>query len=122
MSRWSDALGRLGGDRTAQRAREDSDQATRWGGTACSELTGRLRATVCGTVTTVTLRPQGDVPALEAELSDGTGSLVLVWLGRRSIPGVEPGARLRVEGFVACRDARKMLYNPRYELAPRVGA
>jgi hypothetical protein len=120
--RWRAAARRLTADREQLQADEEAAAAARLGGTPCGELSGRRRATVSGTLHSVTLRPHGGVPALEAQLSDGTGSLVLVWLGRREIVGVEPGAALRVEGFVACTEGRKVLYNPRYELVPRARA
>ena len=44
-----------------------------------------------GTLRTVTLRPRGGVPALEAELDDGTGVIIVVWLGRRRIAGIGAG-------------------------------
>jgi hypothetical protein len=37
-------------------------------------------------------------------------------LGRRSIPGIEPGRTIKVTGRMAVRDGRKVLYNPYYEL------
>ena len=49
--------------------------------------------TVVGEVRTMSLRPRVDVPALDVELWDGSGALHLVWLGRRSIPGISPGIR-----------------------------
>jgi hypothetical protein len=61
------------------------------------------------------------VPALVAELYDGTGTLAVIWLGRRQIAGVEPGRRLRVEGMVTEQDGRPVLFNPRYELVPAGG-
>ena len=51
----------------------------------------REQVRVAGTLRTVTLRPRAGVPALVAELYDGSGSISLVWLGRRQIPGIEPG-------------------------------
>jgi len=39
--------------------------------------------------------------ALEAEVDDGTGTASLVWLGRRRIGGIEPGARVTAEGRYA---------------------
>jgi len=66
------------------------------GGTPIAVLTPRRQATVCGTLRSVTLRPRAGVPALEAELYDGSGSLYVVWLGRRHIAGIEPGRRLRI--------------------------
>ena len=60
-------------------------------------------------------------PALEAELFDGTGSVVLIWLGRREIPGIDTGRCVRVEGLVACSEGRKVMYNPSYELTAGSG-
>lgn len=71
---------------------------------------------MAGTLRTVTLRPRGGNPALEAELYDGTGVVNLVWLGRRRIAGIEPGRKLRAEGLVSVQDGRKVIFNPRYEL------
>ena len=67
---------------------------------------------------TVTLRPRGGVPALEAELYDGTGSIMLVWLGRRRIAGISPGRSIEVEGRIGQHDGDRIIYNPRYELLP----
>ncbi len=44
-----------------------------------------------GTLRTVTVRPRGNSPTLQAELWDGSGSLTLVWLGRREHPGNRAG-------------------------------
>ena len=41
----------------------------------------------------------------------------MVWLGRRRIAGVEPGAALRVEGRMSTQDGVRVIYNPRYELS-----
>jgi hypothetical protein len=76
----------------------------------------RRRVCVAGTLRTVTLRPRGGAPALEAELYDGTDVINLVWLGRRRIAGIDPGRRLRAEGLVSMQDGRKVMFNPRYEL------
>ena len=53
-----------------------------------------------------------------AELYDGTEGVQLVWLGRRSIPGIEPGRTVKVRGRVAIRDGQKVIYNPDYDLLP----
>lgn len=71
-----------------------------------------------GTLRTVTLRPRGGVPALEAELFDGTGTLTIVWLGRRRIGGITPGRSLQVQGRIGVHEGVRTLYNPRYELMP----
>lgn len=74
------------------------------------DIRGRLRM--------VQLLPHGGLCAFVAELYDGTGSVDLVWLGRRSIPGVEAGRSLRVSGRIALREGHKTIYNPRYHLLP----
>jgi hypothetical protein len=103
-------------------AGEEREQAARSiGCTPVADLRDRARATVSGVLRSVTLRPREGVPALEAELYDGSGSLDLVWLGRREIHGVEPGRRLRAEGLICEVDGRRTVFNPRYELAPRPG-
>lgn len=86
------------------------------GATPIAVCVERKRARVAGTLRTVTLRPRGGAPALEAELYDGSDMINLVWLGRRKIVGIEPGRRLRAEGLVSLQDGRKVMFNPRYEL------
>ena len=89
------------------------------GGTPSPTLPPRRGATVCGTLRSVTLRPRAGVPALVAELYDGSGSLYVVWLGRRQIAGIEPGRRLRIAGHGRPQaDGQRALFNPRYELVP----
>ncbi len=56
------------------------------------------------------------MPALEAELFDGSGVVLLVWLGRRRITGISPGRSIAVEGRIGVHDGHRVLYNPRYEL------
>ncbi|MFC4063133.1 OB-fold nucleic acid binding domain-containing protein [Planomonospora corallina] len=82
---------------------------------------GRRRFLVTGTLRTVTLRPRGGAPALEAELYDGSDVIDLIWLGRRKIAGIEPGRMLTAEGLVSVQDGRKVMFNPRYELRPASG-
>ncbi|SNS65158.1 hypothetical protein SAMN05443665_100757 [Actinomadura meyerae] len=86
------------------------------GATPITDCGARTRNCVAGTLRTVTLRPRGGAPALEAELYDGTDVISLVWLGRRKIAGIDPGRRLRAEGLVSVQDGRKVMFNPRYEL------
>lgn len=70
-----------------------------------------------GTLRTVTLRPRGGVPALEAELYDGTGTVTIIWLGRRRIAGIAPGRSMEVGGRIGrLPDGARVLYNPKYEL------
>ena len=88
------------------------------GAVPVKELPDRELVRVAGTLRTVTLRPRAGVPALVAELYDGTGSMSLVWLGRRQIPGIEPGRSLVGYGRVMCYGEQPVIFNPRYELRP----
>jgi hypothetical protein len=111
ISRWANQ------DRVeARELRKDTRKA---GLVTIREAPDRERVIVQGTLKTVTLRPRGGVPALEAELYDGSGSISVVWLGRRRIGGIVPGRGIRVEGRIGVQDGQRMMYNPRYDLRPR---
>lgn len=86
------------------------------GDVSIAEAPDRELVVLRGTVRTVTVRPRGGVPALEAELYDGSGVLLIVWLGRRRIAGIDPGRSLRVRGRIGVHDDVRVIYNPRYEL------
>ena len=74
--------------------------------------------TVTGRLRSVVYTPRETVPTLEAELFDGSGSVTLVWLGRRRIPGIEPGRSVTARGRFAGFDGKRVIYNPWYELGP----
>jgi hypothetical protein len=83
-----------------------------------AECADRRPVRLRGTLKTVTLRPRGGVPALEAELFDGSDSIMLVWLGRREIAAITPGRLLEVEGRIGRHGGDRVIYNPRYTLMP----
>lgn len=83
-----------------------------------AEAPDRARVRLRGILRTVTLRPRGGVPALEAELFDGSGVITIVWLGRRRITGISPGRSLEIQGRIGAHDGVRIMYNPRYELIP----
>lgn len=85
------------------------------------EARPRARVTVVGEVRTMALRPRVDVPTLDVELWDGSGALHLVWLGRRSIPGISPGIHLRATGRVTLQRRTVTIFNPAYEVIGRAG-
>ena len=72
--------------------------------------------TVTGRLKSVIYTPRETVPTLEAELFDGSGSVTLVWLGRRRIPGIEPGRTVTARGRFAAFDGQRVIYHPWYEL------
>jgi amino acid transporter len=87
-----------------------------------AECGDRQVADVAGVLRSVTLRPRGPSLTMEADLWDGTGHVTLVWLGRRNIPGVQPGRRIVVHGRVARIKGERTIYNPLYELQPSVAS
>jgi hypothetical protein len=42
----------------------------------------------------------------------------LVWLGRRTIAGIDPGRLLIAEGLITTAEGRPVIFNPRYVLRP----
>ena len=92
LSKWADT--------TEAHARDLRAAHSAAGEVAISDAPDRERVSLRGTIKTVTLRPRGGVPALEAELEDGSGVITIVWLGRRRIAGIGPGRAIRVEGRI----------------------
>jgi amino acid transporter len=86
------------------------------GATPISEVRWRQRVRVAGRVRSVSVQEWAGVPSLECALADETGSLTLVFLGRRAVPGVEPGVVLSAEGRAVARGGRLVLLNPDYRL------
>ena len=84
-------------------ARELKEDAVKAGCCPIAEASDRARVELQGSIRTVTLRPRGGVPALEAELYDGSALITLVWLGRRRIAGIEPGRQIKVIGRIGVR-------------------
>ena len=76
----------------------------------------RERITVEGVVSSLLVRPLADVPTIEVRVSDATGTLPAVFLGRRTIPGIRLGTRLALTGMVSARGRHLAMVNPEYEL------
>jgi hypothetical protein len=112
LSKWADS-----GDQHARDLRESLAAATPEA-VAIADAPEREQVVVNGVLRTVTLRPRGGVPALEAELDDGTGVITVVWLGRRRITGVDPGRSVTVAGCIGRQGGVPIMFNPRYELRP----
>jgi hypothetical protein len=108
LSRWASS--------ETQEAKVLLSDTERAGCCAIADAADREKVKLQGSLRTVTLRPRGGVPALEAELYDGSGVITVVWLGRRRIAGIEPGRHVRVEGRIGVQEGARVMYNPRYEL------
>ncbi|OYO21987.1 DNA-binding protein [Enemella dayhoffiae] len=100
-------------DLEAEDLRREAAQA------GCSQVSGckdRQRVTLRGTISSVTLNPPGEARQLEVDFRDGSGSVRLIWMGRRAIPGIQAGTNLTVQGRIAHNRGDRVMYNPRYEL------
>ena len=111
-------MARLTADDHELARQELQDEAELAGATAVTKCSRGEPVCVAGTLKSVTLRPRAGVPTLEAELYDGTGSVTLIWLGRRRIGGIECGRSLVARGRLTTHDGRPTLYNAEYELRP----
>ncbi|GAB2544548.1 OB-fold nucleic acid binding domain-containing protein [Brachybacterium huguangmaarense] len=100
----------------AERARREAERA---GHDNVADIADRAKASLMGVVSSMVIHPRSVAATVEADLFDGTGVVTLIWLGRESIAGVRPGARLEVEGFAARRGGRRVMYNPRYTVLSR---
>jgi hypothetical protein len=109
-------LRRLTSDVDALDADDLSEDAEKTGAHRASECACGQDVTVFGRLRSVEFCPQDADATLEAELFDGSEGVTLVWMGRRRIPGIEPGRTLRVRGRIAVRNGRKVIYNPFYEI------
>ena len=76
----------------------------------------RSRARVAGRVKSVRVQPRAGTANLECVLADDTGTLLLVFQGRRRVPGIQPGTRLVAEGMVGDWLRRQAMLNPDYEI------
>lgn len=82
---------------------------------ACDCARGE-EVTIFGRLRSVEACPKSANASVQAEFFDGTDPVTLVWIGRRRIPGIEPGKTLMVRGRIGDRDGQKVIFNPYYEL------
>jgi RecG-like helicase len=81
------------------------------------DAAARSRVKLAGVVRRITVRPLEGNESLEALVYDGTGEVTVVWMGRRTIPGLTLGTRLVVEGMLAEQRGERRVVNPSFEFA-----
>lgn len=82
--------------------------------TAIGDLEPRRRATVSGEILSVVAYELPWVRT-DAELSDGTGVVVLRFMGRAEVPGLLPGRCIVAEGTPGLRNGILVVHNPLYQ-------
>lgn len=95
-----------------QEAEDRAESAKASGALPLDQCRPRQMVTLQGTVTAVASGGSG----VEAELDDGTGSVSLIWMGRRRMECVSAGTDLLVTGRLSQEDDRKVIYNPSFEV------
>lgn len=113
---FSRKLHRLTCDEAELEAELLQDQVEEVGATPVKACAARRNVCVTGTVKSVTLKSLAGAPSLEAEIYDGTGSVTAIFLGRRTISGIETGRAMVLRGRITEREGQSIIYNPRYEL------
>ena len=76
----------------------------------------RQRVMVSGRIRAMRVQPWSGVPALECTLSDESGGIAVVFLGRREVPGINVGVRLKAQGVVGEHHGQLAMLNPVYEI------
>src|SRR5260221_11295396 len=79
-------------------------------------IVSRRPIRVGGEVRAVRIVPRAGAPAVEVTVTDGRGSVVGVFLGRRKVAGMSPGRKVALEGVASKNGNRFVLVNPTYQL------
>jgi amino acid transporter len=86
------------------------------GTTPIAAAAWRDRVRVAGRVKSIRVPTRTPTPSLECTLVDASGAILLIFQGRRRIPGLQQGARLVAQGTVGAWEGRLAILNPDYEL------
>jgi RecG-like helicase len=87
------------------------------GTTPIADAPTRVPVKLAGVVKRITVHPEHGLEALEAVLTDGTGEISVLWMGRRSIAGLTLGTRVVVEGVVGEQRQGRRMVNPSFEFS-----
>lgn len=86
------------------------------GSTPIGSVEWRQQVKLTGRITSVRVQPLAGSPSVEYTLTDETGSVTVVFFGRREVRGIALGARVTVEGMTVDHHGRLAVLNPVYEL------
>jgi RecG-like helicase len=75
----------------------------------------RSHVRIAGVIRRLTVFPMQDNESLEAVVSDGTGDVIVRFMGRRAIGGLGLGTRVVVEGVLGETRGQVQMMNPRLE-------
>jgi hypothetical protein len=93
-----------------------------WGGRPVarrvSDARPQTRVAVSGITTATQTVTIGRSPAYRCTLTDGTGDIYVLFLGRTEVPGLTAGRCVSVTGTAGTSGGRLVIWNPRYWLQP----
>jgi RecG-like helicase len=87
------------------------------GSVRISDAPLRQPVRIAGVIRRMTVLPMQGKEALQALVSDGTGEVTIVFMGRRGIGGLSLGTRVVVEGVLGEHRGEVRAVNPRLEFA-----
>jgi RecG-like helicase len=112
--RWLDRLTETDEARLDAEIREWADSVP--GTVRIRDAHPRERTKVAGVIRRLTVFPMQDNESLEVVVSDGTGEVLVQFMGRRAIRGLTLGTKVVVEGVLGNQHGRTVMLNPRLEL------
>lgn len=84
--------------------------------TALGTVKHRQHFVAAATVCALRTWASGGSKSLTCVVSDGTGEVTLVFLGRTSVPGLRLGAKCVIEGTALGDGRRLVVWNPLYRI------
>ena len=96
--------------------------AASWGGKPVArriaDARARQRVVVTGAISKSRTIALGHSQAYSCVLTDGSGEIGLIFVGRHTVRGMVPGIRCTVEGTARMVGTRLEIWNPLYRLEP----
>ena len=85
-------------------------------GTPIAAVRPREQVTIVGKITRMRAKPSAGLPALSITITDASGTVNVVWTGRRSIGGIALGRKVVISGVPRLNGDRVEFLNPVYTL------
>jgi RecG-like helicase len=109
-------LTRLFKAETELTAEELQEQVEELGASVIADLEAGDNAVVQGVVRSILRLPVDQDPKFTLEVFDGSGVVNVVFLGRRTVQGIKPGAEIRLVGRITKELNVLTIFNPNYTL------
>jgi RecG-like helicase len=115
LRRWLERLTETDEARLASEIRDWAEGVP--GTTRIAQAPSRQHVKIAGVIRRLTVFPMEDNESLEAVVSDGTGEVLVQFMGRRAIRGLTLGSRVVVEGVIGEQHGRPWMMNPALEFS-----